>query len=91
MSGWSCGTQHQATIAFWREDHVEQLRKILRICLILFWLKDVEEVTSLKAIAELLDCLCTNTIDAKQVFLGLTDKIAYGLNANLAELVGPTL
>ena len=45
----------------------------------------------LEAVAQLLDCLCTDAVDAQQVILGLADEVPHGLDADLAELVGPAL
>ena len=54
-------------------------------------LKDVEKITSIKTLAELLDCLGTNTVNAEKVFFGLTNQIPNRLNTNLGELIGPAL
>ncbi len=45
----------------------------------------------LEAVAQLLDRLGANAVDAQQVLLGLAHEVAHGLDAHLAELVGPAL
>ena len=85
------GAQHDVGVGIGREDHVEELREVLVIGLVVVGLEDVEQATGLKTLAELLDGLGTDTVDVKQVVLGLADKVAHRLDAHLAELVGPAL
>ena len=73
------------------EHHLQQLGEVLLVGNILGVVKDVEQVVLLKTVAELLDGLGTNAVDAEQVLLGLAHEVTDDLNADLAELVGPTL
>ena len=87
----SSRTKHDVTICIRREHHVQKLREILIVCGIVLRLENVEQTPSLKTIAELLDSLSTNAINAQQIVLCLADQIPYCLNAYLAEFIRPTL
>ena len=85
------GAEHDVGVGVGREHHVEELGQVLAVGLVIVGFKDVEEVAGLETVAKLLYRLGTDAIDAQQVVLGLADEVANRLDADLAELVGPTL
>ena len=87
----SGGAEENVGVSVRREDHVQKLRQVLIVSALILRLEDVEQAASLKAVAKLLNRLGANAVDVQEVVLSLTDEVAHGLDANLAELVGPTL
>ena len=83
--------QQDVVRAVGAEHHLQQLGEVLLVGDILGVVQDVEQVVLLKAVAELLDRLGADTVDAEQVLLGLAHQVADDLDADLAELVGPAL
>ena len=69
------------------EDHLQQLGEVFLVGDVLGVLEDVEEVVLLQAVAELLDGLGADAVDAEQVLLGLANQVTDDLDADLAELV----